>query len=110
MYNCFKNFPVQRCCTVKAESDGYFMVLQHQVQVNSWAGILTALHNKIVIVLYSLCISLKVPGSISQNGNIFIQMNASYPKKSWFQISIELVEPFGCKTRLRILHCLYLTV
>ena len=46
---------------------------------------------------------LKVPGPISQNGDIYSN-DALSPKKSWFQISVKAVKPFGCKKRLCILQ------
>ena len=48
-------------------------------------------------------LSLKVPGPISQNGDIYSN-DASLPKKSWFQISVKSVKPFGRMKRLRILQ------
>ena len=49
-------------------------------------------------------VNLKVPGPISQNIGDFYSIDASSPKKSWFQISGKLVKPFGYKKRLRILQ------
>ena len=37
--------------------------------------------------------TLKVPGPISQNGNLYSN-DASSPKKSWYQMSVKLIEPF----------------
>ncbi len=54
--------------------------------------------------LYNL--SLKVPGLISQNGDIYSKDTPS-PKKSWFQISVKSVKPFGYKKRLNVFcNCL----
>ncbi len=46
---------------------------------------------------------LKVPGPISQNGDIYSN-DASSPKKSWFQIPVKSIKPIGCKKRMRILQ------
>ena len=53
-----------------------------------------------------------MPGPFSQNGDIYSN-DASSPKKSWFQIPVKSVKPFGHKKRLRILplpilHCVRL--
>ncbi len=52
---------------------------------------------------------LKMPGPISQNGNLYSN-DASSPKISWFQISFKSVKPFGHKKRLRILQLPYFIV
>ncbi len=44
-----------------------------------------------------------MPDPISQNGDIY-SIDGSSPKKSWFQISVKWVKPFGHKKRLRILQ------
>ncbi len=58
-------------------------------------------------------IKAKVPGQISQNGDIYSN-EASLSKKSWFQISDKSVEPFGYEKRFCVLQLpiqvMYLTV
>ena len=43
--------------------------------------------------------NLKVHGPISQNG-VFYSNDATSPKKSWFQISIQSIKQFGRMMRL----------
>ncbi len=50
-----------------------------------------------------MLLPLKVPGPISQNGDIYSNDAALLHKKSWFQISVKTVKPFGCKKKLSIL-------
>ncbi len=57
-------------------------------------------NEKFYISLFS---SLKMPGPISQNG-VFYSNDASSLKKSWFQISIKSIKPFGRMMRLCILQ------
>ena len=52
---------------------------------------------------------LKVPGPISQNGD-FYSMDASPPKKSWFEISVKSVQRFGHKKRCILQLPIYLIV
>ncbi len=47
-----------------------------------------------------MCTCLKVHGLISQNG-VFYSNDVLSTKKSWFQISIKSIEPFGHMKRLR---------
>ena len=49
----------------------------------------------------TVSVSSKVHGPISKNG-FFYSNDASSPKKSWFQISIKSIKPFGHMTKLRI--------
>ena len=44
-----------------------------------------------------------MPGPISQNGDLYSNDASSY-KKSWFQISVKSVKPFGHKKRLGTLQ------
>ncbi len=67
--------------------------------------LLPSSHTKEVSLISIWSYPLKVPGPISQNWDIYSNDTLSN-KKSWLQVSVQSVQPFGYKKRLRILQLL----
>ena len=73
-----------------------------------WGGttppsLIAVLQKVALSVRQGLNLGLKVPGPISQNED-FYWNDAPPPKKSWFQISVQLVKRFGYGKRICILQ------